>query len=344
MEDQPLPADASTTALSPDYVVNSEDEKDPKEDPADYPTDRGDNDDDESSNDDDDDDDPLPAAVSPTVESPGYIADPDPEENPADYPADEGDDDDDDGSSDDDDDDDDVEEEDEDEGEDEEEHPAPANSIPPPPPIHHVTARMSIREPRAIRNLLRGDKVTSGTSALWLVEGKVKGGDGVGKVIGRSGGVPNGGVPDGLASSGGDDTGWGGDTGNGGDTGSSARDADKSRNGEDSHDSRMGVRRQAPSAHEYTYQDFMKCKPLYFKGTKGVVELTQALTWWNSYVTTFGPDVAYAMTWTNLRKKMTDKYCLRGEIKNLEGETKAEEQQLIQPSWKWQCSSESVCG
>nr|GFD54916.1 hypothetical protein [Tanacetum cinerariifolium] len=31
--------------------------KDPKEDPADYPADRGDNDDDESSNNDDDDDD-----------------------------------------------------------------------------------------------------------------------------------------------------------------------------------------------------------------------------------------------------------------------------------------------
>nr|GFD52210.1 hypothetical protein [Tanacetum cinerariifolium] len=56
MEDQPLP-DASPTALSPGYVVDSEAEKDPKEDPAYYPTDRGDNDDDESSNDDDDDDD-----------------------------------------------------------------------------------------------------------------------------------------------------------------------------------------------------------------------------------------------------------------------------------------------
>nr|GEZ62207.1 hypothetical protein [Tanacetum cinerariifolium] len=143
-----------------------------------------------------------------------------------------------------------------------------------------------------------------------------------------------------------------------------ARDADKSRNGEDSHDSGMGVRRQAPPAHshdsrmgvrrqapparECTYQDFMKCKPLYFKGTKGVVELTQwferiktvfrirnytmenqikfatctllggALTWWNFHVTTVGPDVAYAMTWTNLRKKMTNKYCPRGEIKKLE--------------------------
>nr|GFD43343.1 hypothetical protein [Tanacetum cinerariifolium] len=45
MEDQPLPADASPTALSPYYVVNSKDEKDPKEDPADYHADRGDNED-----------------------------------------------------------------------------------------------------------------------------------------------------------------------------------------------------------------------------------------------------------------------------------------------------------
>nr|GEV49208.1 E-beta-farnesene synthase [Tanacetum cinerariifolium] len=60
MEDQPLPADASSTALSPGYVVDSyleKDEKDPKKDPAYYPADRGNNDDDESSNDDDDDDD-----------------------------------------------------------------------------------------------------------------------------------------------------------------------------------------------------------------------------------------------------------------------------------------------
>nr|GFA48674.1 hypothetical protein [Tanacetum cinerariifolium] len=57
MEDQPLPADASPTVLSSGYVVNSKDEKDPKEDPAYYHTDRGNNEDDESSNDDDDDDD-----------------------------------------------------------------------------------------------------------------------------------------------------------------------------------------------------------------------------------------------------------------------------------------------
>ncbi|GJV23574.1 putative reverse transcriptase domain-containing protein, partial [Tanacetum coccineum] len=99
-----------------------------------------------------------------------------------------------------------------------------------------------------------------------------------------------------------------------------ARDAGRSRNGEDNHDSGTGVRRQAPLARKCTYPDFMKCKPLYFKGTEGVVELTYALTWWNSHVKTVGHDVAYAMTWTNLKKKMTDKYCPRGEVKKLEGE------------------------
>ncbi|GJS24367.1 hypothetical protein Tco_0452999 [Tanacetum coccineum] len=33
---------------------------------------------------------------------------------------------------------------------------------------------------------------------------------------------------------------------------------------------------------------------------------------------TVGNDIAYAMTWTELKKKMTDKYCPRTEIKKLE--------------------------
>ncbi|GKD26886.1 hypothetical protein Tco_1233100, partial [Tanacetum coccineum] len=52
-----------------------------------------------------------------------------------------------------------------------------------------------------------------------------------------------------------------------------ARDAKRSRNGEDNHDSGTGVRRQAPPACECTYPDFMKCKPLYFKGTEGVIKV-----------------------------------------------------------------------
>ncbi|GJR89373.1 hypothetical protein Tco_0213384 [Tanacetum coccineum] len=104
-----------------------------------------------------------------------------------------------------------------------------------------------------------------------------------------------------------------------------ARDA--TRNGTDSHSSGTGVRGSERIARECTYQDFMKCKPLYFKGTEGVVELTQwfermetvfrisncsaenqikfstctllagALTWWNTHVMTVTHDVAYSMTW-----------------------------------------------
>ncbi|GJW03305.1 putative reverse transcriptase domain-containing protein [Tanacetum coccineum] len=100
-----------------------------------------------------------------------------------------------------------------------------------------------------------------------------------------------------------------------------ARDANRSKNGEDNHDSGLNVRRTKRVTRECTYQDFMKCQPLYFKGTEGVVELMQcALTWWNTHVMTIGHDVAYAITWTDLKKKMTDKYCPRGEIKKLEVE------------------------
>ncbi|GJX63998.1 hypothetical protein Tco_0298341 [Tanacetum coccineum] len=52
-----------------------------------------------------------------------------------------------------------------------------------------------------------------------------------------------------------------------------ARDAN--RNGDDSHTSGTGVRRNEHAARECTYPDFLKCKPLNFKGTKGVVGLTQ---------------------------------------------------------------------
>ncbi|GJV69536.1 putative reverse transcriptase domain-containing protein [Tanacetum coccineum] len=64
-----------------------------------------------------------------------------------------------------------------------------------------------------------------------------------------------------------------------------ARDANRSTNGDDSHVSGIG-----------------------------------ALTWWNSHVRTVSHDVAYAMTWTDLKKKMTDKYWPRVEIKKLEAE------------------------
>ncbi|GJR19454.1 hypothetical protein Tco_0967981 [Tanacetum coccineum] len=61
LEDQPLPADALPTALSPGYVADSDPDEDPEEDPeedhVDYPADRWDDDDEPSDDDDDDTDD-----------------------------------------------------------------------------------------------------------------------------------------------------------------------------------------------------------------------------------------------------------------------------------------------
>ncbi|GJY82440.1 hypothetical protein Tco_0495816 [Tanacetum coccineum] len=96
---------------------------------------------------------------------------------------------------------------------------------------------------------------------------------------------------------------------------------DANRNGDDSHTSGTGGRRTERVARECTYQDFMKCKPLYFKGTEGVVELTQ---WFERIETVFSisncsveNQIKFS---TYLRKKMTDKYCPRNEMKKLEAE------------------------
>nr|GEZ96230.1 reverse transcriptase domain-containing protein [Tanacetum cinerariifolium] len=129
------------------------------------------------------------------------------------------------------------------------------------------------------------------------------------------------------------------------------RDADtllrNSTNGDGSHSSDGDNQRNVQTARLCFYADFMKCQPLNFKGTEGIVGLTRwiekmesvfqisgcaienqvkfatctllraALTWWNGQIRTLGPD-AYTMTWEILKKKMTDKYCPQGEIKKLE--------------------------
>ncbi|GJT67450.1 putative reverse transcriptase domain-containing protein [Tanacetum coccineum] len=73
---------------------------------------------------------------------------------------------------------------------------------------------------------------------------------------------------------------------------------DTTRNGDDSHSS--GVASQVKFA-TCTLQD-------------------DALTWWNAHVKTTTPEAAHAMPWATLKKKMTDKYCPRGEIKKIEAE------------------------
>nr|GEU34368.1 putative reverse transcriptase domain-containing protein [Tanacetum cinerariifolium] len=66
-----------------------------------------------------------------------------------------------------------------------------------------------------------------------------------------------------------------------------ARDGDRNTNGDDSHNSGTRAKRTERVTRECTYPDFMKCKPLNFK---------------------------------DMKKKMTDKYCPRGEIKKLKSE------------------------
>ncbi|GKG03359.1 hypothetical protein Tco_0310995, partial [Tanacetum coccineum] len=55
------------------------------------------------------------------------------------------------------------------------------------------------------------------------------------------------------------------------------RDANRSRNADDSHDSVTGGRRQVSNVCKCTYTDFLKSQPMNFKGTEGVVGLTQWL-------------------------------------------------------------------
>ncbi|GJR99600.1 putative reverse transcriptase domain-containing protein [Tanacetum coccineum] len=110
------------------------------------------------------------------------------------------------------------------------------------------------------------------------------------------------------------------------------------------------VRGDRPVARECTYQDFMKCQPLNFKGTEGVVGLIRwfykmetmfhisncpeksqvkyatctlldsALTWWNSHKRTIRTEAAFAMSWRELMKLMTEVYCPRNEIQKMETE------------------------
>ncbi|GJY33906.1 putative reverse transcriptase domain-containing protein [Tanacetum coccineum] len=103
-----------------------------------------------------------------------------------------------------------------------------------------------------------------------------------------------------------------------------ARAARGGWNGTDSHSSGTGVRGSERVARECTYQDFMKCKPLYFKGTEGVVELTQ---WFERMETVFRisncsveNQVKFSTCTLLAMKKMTDKYCPRNEMKKLEAE------------------------
>ncbi|GJU00800.1 reverse transcriptase domain-containing protein [Tanacetum coccineum] len=107
---------------------------------------------------------------------------------------------------------------------------------------------------------------------------------------------------------------------------------------------------EIPVAKTGNYKEFVSCQPFYFKGTEGVVDLIRwfertesvfsrsncaeenkvtfatgtltddALSWWNSFVQPIGIDQANQITWTELKRLLTNKYCPRTEVKKMEDE------------------------
>nr|GEW42040.1 reverse transcriptase domain-containing protein [Tanacetum cinerariifolium] len=106
--------------------------------------------------------------------------------------------------------------------------------------------------------------------------------------------------------------------------------------------------REIPVAKRGNYKEFISFQPFYFNGTEGVVGLIRwfkrtksvfsrsncaeenkvafatgtltddALSWWNAYAQPIGIEQANRITWTELKRLFTNKYCPRTEIKKME--------------------------
>nr|GEV29808.1 putative reverse transcriptase domain-containing protein [Tanacetum cinerariifolium] len=114
--------------------------------------------------------------------------------------------------------------------------------------------------------------------------------------------------------------------------------------------SQAAIRKLVADTKRGNYKEFISCQPFYFNGTKGVVGLIRwfertesvfsrsncaeenkvafatgtltndALSWWNAYAQHIGIEQANRITWIELKRPLTDKYCLRTEIKKMEDE------------------------
>ncbi|GJZ30621.1 reverse transcriptase domain-containing protein [Tanacetum coccineum] len=108
--------------------------------------------------------------------------------------------------------------------------------------------------------------------------------------------------------------------------------------------------REIPVAKRGNYKEFINCQPFYFNGTEGAVDLIRwfertesvfsrskcaeedrvtfatgtltddALSWWNAHAQPMGIEQANQITWTELKRLLTNKYCPRTEIKKMEDE------------------------
>ncbi|GKF15118.1 reverse transcriptase domain-containing protein, partial [Tanacetum coccineum] len=105
-----------------------------------------------------------------------------------------------------------------------------------------------------------------------------------------------------------------------------------------------------PAVKMGNYKEFISCQPFYLNGTEGVVGLIRwfkrtesvfscsrcaeenkvtfaigtltddALSWWNAYAQPMGIVQANQITWTELKRLLTNKYCPRTEIRKMEEE------------------------
>ncbi|GJX80150.1 reverse transcriptase domain-containing protein [Tanacetum coccineum] len=105
-----------------------------------------------------------------------------------------------------------------------------------------------------------------------------------------------------------------------------------------------------PAVKMGNYKEFISCQPFYLNGTEGAVGLIRwfertesvfsrsrcaeenkvtfatgtltddALSWWNAYAQPMGIEQANQITWTELKRLLTNKYCPRTEIRKMEEE------------------------
>ncbi|GKB84606.1 reverse transcriptase domain-containing protein [Tanacetum coccineum] len=105
-----------------------------------------------------------------------------------------------------------------------------------------------------------------------------------------------------------------------------------------------------PVAKTGNYKEFISCQPFYFNGREGAVGLIRwfertelvfsrskcaeenkvtfttgtltddALSWWNAYAQPMGIDQANQITWTELKRLLTNKYCPQTKVRKIEDE------------------------
>ncbi|GJZ42266.1 reverse transcriptase domain-containing protein [Tanacetum coccineum] len=108
--------------------------------------------------------------------------------------------------------------------------------------------------------------------------------------------------------------------------------------------------REIPVTKRGNYKEFISCQPFYFNGMEGAVKLIRwfertksifsrsncaeenrvtfatgtltddALSWWNAYAQPIRIEQANRITWTELKRLLTNKYCPQTEVKKMEDE------------------------